>query len=304
MGCFHDGERVLDEVRLMHNQVLRASGRSDQIISDMVSIITNMLDEISEGRPTAKLVRRQCQKALQRAEDLIATERVSFPNAFLTEDESRTQPRTPPEVPDKSDRRGLGIHVRPQSSFVASCPEPAEQSSSSASGSPRHSTDPYSKHNSIDTMISTGSPISTNRPTSGRLSGQNLEPIRGTPPASPGSLFQNSPSEGFPSHTPYTMNTQLPYRNGTIPTMDSAGLTIRNGKSSTGQPNPQVNGAAHTSQRLPHVSVTQPQVGTKPHATIEEVFVAIQKKKSGLYCGSILRDLQNLSSLNDRDQVR
>ncbi|KAH7393820.1 hypothetical protein DE146DRAFT_616618 [Phaeosphaeria sp. MPI-PUGE-AT-0046c] len=219
VGCFHNGEKVLAEVRWMHNEVLRACGRDDYFINEMVAIVTDMLDEVVD-RPSAKMVRRRCRQAIQRADELTT----SFPTIFLKESELMSRPRTPPEVPPGFGHSGLHIDLNSQPNVHASeRPRSAEHSPSSPSGSFERSVYTRNPHNSIDTMMSCGSPISKYHRTSGRLSSSDLDPIHG--------------------------------------------------------------------------------METKPHATIEEVLAAIEKKKNGVYNGTILRDLQSLPSLNDRDQI-
>jgi hypothetical protein len=285
------------EVRWFHNEVVQACGRSDYIINDLVMVVTQMLNEETADRPNANLVRKMCQQAILKACELTA----SFPPVFLTQKEARSRPQTPPEVPPGLSNGGLRIDMKSRPSVRRpERPGSAEHSPSSSSGSPERSTYTYNPHHSIDTMMSNGSPISMYHRLSGRPSSQDLDPAHGTPPVSASPLLQDAPSEIPLSQSPDTMTAQLPYRNSAISPMNDSIPIFHNKEFSIGRSNE----VAQTGQSQSHVSSTQAQVERKPYATIEEVLIAIGKKKKGVFGGPILKELLSLPSLNGRDQVR
>jgi hypothetical protein len=92
-GSFHDGEMMLEEVNSMHNEVVRASGGSDYIITELVPIITDMLKADPRERPSAMTTRKRWHKVLNRARKLSASEGKDFPLAFRTEAEAAMRPQ-------------------------------------------------------------------------------------------------------------------------------------------------------------------------------------------------------------------
>jgi serine/threonine protein kinase len=120
VGCFHDGVKALEEVHAMHNQVVRACGRSDYIIHELVPIILGMLEEDPKQRFSAKEVRMKCRQALDRADKSLATEGSEFSSLFRTEGEATPHPETPKEtnsitktVADTSTGRSASIFHEP-----------------------------------------------------------------------------------------------------------------------------------------------------------------------------------------------
>ncbi|KNG49609.1 mitosis inhibitor protein kinase swe1 [Stemphylium lycopersici] len=65
-GCFHDGEKVLDVVQQVHNEVRKGRSAYDKIINEVLPIIENMLN--LEPRPDIRTVRGQFKRALEIAE--------------------------------------------------------------------------------------------------------------------------------------------------------------------------------------------------------------------------------------------
>jgi serine/threonine protein kinase len=106
VGCFHDGEKLLEEVHSIHNQVIGACGRSDYIIYELVPIIVDMLEVDPRDRPSAMKTQKKCHQALDRATRMSATEENSFPPAFRNMD---AKLQTPQEVYHPSFEHGLGI---------------------------------------------------------------------------------------------------------------------------------------------------------------------------------------------------
>jgi serine/threonine protein kinase len=99
VGCFHDGVKALKEVHSMHNQVIQACGRSDNIIHELVPIISDMLDEDPRKRPSAKKVRQKCRMAFDWASRLSVTES----NIISTSNAGTAKSQTPLGVPQNID---------------------------------------------------------------------------------------------------------------------------------------------------------------------------------------------------------
>jgi hypothetical protein len=297
VGCFHDGREVLREVHAMHEQVVRACGRSDYIITELVPIIAEMLEEYPEERPSAMRLRRKCQQALDRATKL------NFPSAFLTEAEAEPTAlsQLPQKVPCTSQYRGLGIDGSHQKPFqLQASPAATERNFQSPRSSTRHSRPFCNEKNPIDPVMDDRSPtfrfshwgdLSTRTdvgPSHHRAPGHCTSPAANfTSPASPNSAMQ-SPYLKSQTHS------------------DRESITLNHHREScSGTP------AAHDTEVLPvlqsqSLACEKPQqVQRSPHATIDEVHDLIKKRKNGVPTKSpTLDDLRRLPSLQKRDQVR
>lgn len=249
-------------------EVLTACARSDYIIIDMVTIIEEMLEQDKQERPSAKDLRRRCQKALKKADDLLATGGNSYPPAFRTTSEFHLQPRTPPEPPPRLDRRGLGIHVSPSGVVNGSgSPEPLGKGFASLPSSARQSELDHNYALSIDSLASERSPSGSHG-------------------------FENS--AGSPQ---YSSTQQFVGAVGKRPATNEPG-------SHTGSNGIPTAGSITRNDEVPFKTQTQPQHSeTKRHTTIDEVHSWILKKKSGARIYSTFEDLLTLRTLRNRDQV-
>jgi len=79
-GCFHDGERVLSAVKLMHEEVRTSCGDDLPVLSDLALIIEDMLSSDSV-RPSAPEVRRRLLRVIR---DAVSTRDISTAGFELT----------------------------------------------------------------------------------------------------------------------------------------------------------------------------------------------------------------------------
>jgi hypothetical protein len=145
---------MLREVRSMHFEVIRASGKFDYIINDLVPIIESMLDHDVEERPSAKQVRKACRSALDRANGVLEKDTNVLPEAFRMEPEVTLRSRKIPRVSGSPDQYGLGVVLphRPHAP-LATQSEPVTNGVYSTPYSNR-APGRNSKQRSIDTVFS------------------------------------------------------------------------------------------------------------------------------------------------------
>jgi hypothetical protein len=126
VGCFHDGEMVLQCVGIMHEEVFDNVRQSDHVTKSVVKkMIAEMLDEV-DGRPFVKQLWLKSQNVLKDAEKKLKSSKGTQPepDPFAQGDRSQTfgQPRgrVPPVVPpgipkSESDRFAPNGVLRPRS---------------------------------------------------------------------------------------------------------------------------------------------------------------------------------------------
>lgn len=124
-GCFHDGEKVLKAVTNMHIQVRKKCRRDDHIVSDIVTIVGEMLGD-ERDRPKSVGLYRRFRTALATAKACSERERhnaddASFPEAFQTFQDPQVFRAQPPELPPT----GLGMRMVQVSPQLAYSPEPS-----------------------------------------------------------------------------------------------------------------------------------------------------------------------------------
>ena len=66
VGCFHNGHKVLPEVRTNHMEIRKRRRRNDHITADVLTIVEDMLDD-AEARPSARQARSRFKRALETA---------------------------------------------------------------------------------------------------------------------------------------------------------------------------------------------------------------------------------------------
>ncbi len=98
-GCaFHDGEKVLRSVGIMHEEVLQNIRRSDHVTRSVVEkMITEMLDEV-DGRPNTKQLWRKSHQILIDAQTKLIAARGENQMAD-SESRRQTPPIIPPDLP-------------------------------------------------------------------------------------------------------------------------------------------------------------------------------------------------------------
>ena len=117
-GCFHDGEKVLKAVTKEHMNVRQQSGKNDHIVSAILTIIEEMLDEESV-RPKAHDLYRRFQRALKVAENWTQKHRDDAENSFFHEafhtssDQDIVRAQPPVSPPEESHSFGLGVQLSP-----------------------------------------------------------------------------------------------------------------------------------------------------------------------------------------------
>lgn len=298
MGCFHDGEKALEEVNLMHIEVLKACGKSDQIINDMVPIITAMLDEVIEDRPSAKKVRKSCLSALQRARELSAPVVSQIPVAFRTRKEIMSQPQPSLEIRHATNGHGLGIDVpdSPQTPMTQSTRD-LESDTQDLPVADLRLSYIHRKNPSIDAVMSSPSPTYRSYDTPNGLIKAGIEP-----------------SHGWLSETPVPLRTnsgEVQRQRSVIDRHQKSSAFMANGLSSPPEGNVTLagpaNGLAGRSKKMNHGLPQAAQAHhqkTERFATIDEVSIQIQRKKNKVPTTSTFEDLLSLNSLRNRDQVR
>ncbi|KAF2793632.1 kinase-like protein [Melanomma pulvis-pyrius CBS 109.77] len=132
-GCFHDTTKVLDAVTTMHGRVSEERRQNDHIVSNMIMIIDEMLEDKNE-RPDAMKLLKLFGKALEKAKNLTGAKSrsekqpddiddASFPEPYRTRDLDVFRAYPPELPPEEICGMGLGIaSTSPQSpcSFGAS----------------------------------------------------------------------------------------------------------------------------------------------------------------------------------------
>lgn len=96
--AFHDGEKVLQSVGIIHEEVLQNVRRSDHVTRSVVEkMITEMLDEV-DGRPNTQQVWRKSHRILIDAETKLKSAKGE--NQIVdSESRRQTPPITPPDLP-------------------------------------------------------------------------------------------------------------------------------------------------------------------------------------------------------------
>jgi hypothetical protein len=151
-GCFHDGSKVLDAVIHEHMDVRQQSGKNDHIVSEILTIIEEMLEE-EPVRPKVHEIYRRLQKALKVAEAWSQkrrddAENAPFHEAFHTssdQDIVRAQPPVSP--PEESQRFGLGVRI---SHFPLQSPHNLDAEAHMSSSAVSPSLPLFSRHQSDD----------------------------------------------------------------------------------------------------------------------------------------------------------
>lgn len=153
VGCFHDGERVLQCVGIMHEEVFDNVPQSDHVTKSVVKkIIAETLDEV-DGRPSVKQLWSKSQNVLRDAEKKLKSSKGTQPepDPLAQGDRSQTfgQPRrrVPPVVPpgipnseyDRFALRPWPPDARPKRERLATTNEPREDTPSPQS----NVDDPY-----------------------------------------------------------------------------------------------------------------------------------------------------------------
>jgi hypothetical protein len=197
---------MLREVRSMHFEVIRASGKFDYIINDLVPIIESMLDHDVEERPSAKQVRKACRSALDRANGVLEKDTNVLPEAFRMEPEVTLRSRKIPRVSGSPDQYGLGVVLphRPHAP-LATQSEPVTNGVYSTPYSNR-APGRNSKQRSIDTVFSdekiqqtpelSDLHISVNE--ADKVLGNDDTAVPGSPPAQ--NVWRTSPQQNEPRH--------------------------------------------------------------------------------------------------------
>jgi hypothetical protein len=132
-GCFHDGEKVLDAVFDMHHRVRNDRRQNDTIIVGMLSIIEDMLDDVS-SRPNGHRVYARIRNLLHRNTALSP-----WPSNFRVSGDSVSPRALPPELPPGVSQSPLGItidrdtglslpYLHPRSSVASPVSPPLDQS--------------------------------------------------------------------------------------------------------------------------------------------------------------------------------
>jgi hypothetical protein len=289
---------MLPVVRAMHIEVLNAKGVNDQIISELVPLVEQMLD-VAEARPSAERLRKLCNHALERAMAMSATDQSVFPPSLRIRSDPASPPITPPKLPLRLRRpsEGLridGVHL-PDSPLSVEYTEGNDKINRSnyMPASPVRSD--HDKHLSIDTVMSGNPSIPFEDDSRGVVHG-------GVP-----SLNAASPSSSFPRH-------HLPPSPGGWSNLPQPYVSASNGVSPRSNQRPisghqsPVNedplGVHRNASRKTNRDSMQSnrKQSTRLFASISQVDAWIEKKKANIPTAPpVLED--NIDALKDRDQV-
>lgn len=101
-GCFHNGERVLDAVIQMHQEIRNTHRPTDRFVDQIITLAEDLLCEAS-SRPTAVTIyRHSCNiiKGAQSRASVHSPSRAhSYPRIFHTKSEKNMTRQLPPQVP-------------------------------------------------------------------------------------------------------------------------------------------------------------------------------------------------------------
>ncbi|KAL5113929.1 hypothetical protein ACEQ8H_008178 [Pleosporales sp. CAS-2024a] len=297
-GCFHDGEKVLKEVREMHVKILRELGASDHIISVMIPIVERMLSPVDD-RPNTQTIYKECEAALIRAHDIISTpanEGYDYPLAFCTGAEITTEPSIQQEVPPEFALSPLIISP-PSLSLSINNSDPIAAERGSQTSPSRQQTTPIFNHDrtrSNDTMLSNGSSV---RPSIHQTMGVGSGPI-----LSRGDTAECPPVAGRLRHDalPNTIQTRNSYPNGN--TSVNRHITFCH---STGRALVQTPETTQAAVKLSSTNGTQPVPTSERQYTIQDIASLIERRKRGQRTPTELKTLQLEATdrLKDRHQI-
>jgi hypothetical protein len=256
----------------MHVQVVRACGRSDYIVTELVPIIVEMLEEYPGKRPSAMRLRTKCQQALYRATKLSASKGITFLPAFRLQAETMAPSRTPEEVPSDSRRGGLVIQG---SLYQMSFPPAASGSTGNSTGSILPSRSRFSGQNLIDTIIA-----------------DEIPPFESPSPENTlARMGMQQSDRPFTAHVPrWARSFESPLHPD--PAIQNSYYDSHRVRRT--DPAPQKTRRECPNSRMNMI----------PHATIDEVHRLIKRRKNTIHTDPLLEQLLRLPSLQRRDQVR
>jgi hypothetical protein len=281
----------------MHTEVLNAKGANDQIISDLVLLIEQMLD-VAEARPSADRLRELCNRALERAIAMSTSDQSVFPPSLRITSDPASPPVTPPKVPLKSRRRSEGLRIDgvpfPDSPLSSgSTMDHNNNRSSYMPESPVRSN--HENHISIDTVMSKNPSLSYEDESRGAVHG-GASRSSAVPPSSNSAPYHYSSSSGdwvSPSQ-PY-----VPANNGFIPRTTERPISGYQSPVNEDQVGVERNASRRTNRESIQSHRKQ---SNRPFARISQVDAWIEKKKANtLTARPVLED--DIDALKDRDQV-
>jgi hypothetical protein len=291
---------MLEEVSLMHIEVLRAAGNSDHIIRDLVPIVENMLYHDIKERPSAKQIRRLCQAALSRAHSLLAADPASFPTPFLTRSERASQLQTPPELPMEFDPNGLGINLSHRLSARSATSPAAVGQGIAISHRPKRPHATHATHvrqDSIDNVIAyhpstriLGSP----------LFGSHQNEFDMVSDHASATEHVQLTNQTMPHATPRNTNTLHSHSNGSR--HENCVTTPHLNHERQFDRSPEAGPAA---QRHSTTNQNQHHPDLQREATIDETHLWIRERKNNrAFTNKTFEDLLSLREVKNRDQVR
>jgi hypothetical protein len=257
----------------MHIEVLNAKGANDQIISELVPLVEQMLD-VPEARPTALRLRDLCNRALERAWAMSATDQLVFPPSLRVHSDPASPPVTPPKLPLRSRRpsEGLridGVHL-PDSPLS---PEyPSDNNRSSYTPRSPVSID-HDKHISIETVMSDNRSISYENGSRGAAHGgarASVSPT--TSPTSTSSRYHRPPSSGDWNGQPYTQTS-----NGIAHMSNEWSISGQQSPTNQDPEGVHKNPSQRTNRESVHSRRTK---SIRPYVNIHQVDTWIEKKKA------------------------
>jgi hypothetical protein len=270
-GCFHDGNKMLPMIRTMHTEVLNAKGANDQIISDLVLLIEQMLD-VAEARPSADRLRELCNRALERAIAMSTSDQSVFPPSLRITSDPASPPVTPPKVPLKSRRRSEGLRIDgvpfPDSPLSSGSTMDHNNRNSYMRASPVRSD--HDKHLSIDTVMSKNPSLSFEDESRVAVHG-------GASRSSAVSPSSNSAPYHYPTYSGDWGSPPQPYvpaSNGFIPRSTDSGYQSLVNVDPVGV---QENASRRTNRELIQSHKKQ---SNRPFASVSQVDAWIEKKKA------------------------
>jgi hypothetical protein len=300
-GCFHDGNKMLSVIRKMHIEVLNAKGANDQIISELVPLVEQMLDA-AEARPSADRLRELSNRALDRAMAMSTTDQSVFPRSLRTQPAPASPPVTPPKLPLRSRRRSEGLRidgVHLPDTPLSSEHTPNHIRSSYTSSSPISAH--RNKHISIETVMSDHRSIPMGDENRGTLYGGTRE--LGSNTASPILPSSNNPRFHSPPSSGDWGGPSQPYAhtsNGGFHGTDERPISGHQGPTIEYPASIQRNSSHRTNRRSIHSNIKH---SNPPYASISQIDTWINKKKAHTATARPIPE-GDLDALDNRDQVK
>jgi hypothetical protein len=281
----------------MHIEVLNAKGANDQIISELVPLVEQMLD-VPEARPSALRLRELCNRALERAKAMSATDQSVFPPALWIHSDPTSPPVTPPTLPLRLRRPSEGLRI--DGVHLLDSPlSPGYSSDNNRSSYLPASTvrTNHEKHISIETVMSDKPSISFEDGSRGAAHGGERAILSNTasPSSSSGRRYRPSSSGdwGNPSQK------CVPASNAVPPRSDARHI-LGYQSPINGDPSNVHGNASRRTDKESMQSNRKP--SSRPYASISQVDAWIEKKKANTPTAQPVPE-NDIDALKDRDQV-